>query len=449
MKLRIANGPEQASLEINSLCVVGLGYVGLPTACMFAKAGLAVTGVDVDDRIVDAVNKGKVPIVEPGLADIVDGLVRERRLTAAKKPAAADAFIVAVPTPFRHDGTHAPDVSYIESAIRAIAKVARKGNLIILESTSPVGTTRHIMEVMRSARPDLSMPEPDQGTEGDIDFAYSPERVIPGSTTTEIVSNDRVIGGMTPRAAERALALYKRFVTGQCHVTDDATAEMVKLSENAYRDLNIAFANELSVLCDRFGVDVWELIQLANRHPRVSILSPGPGVGGHCISVDPWFLVAGAPDIARLIRTVREVNDFKPHYVYRKIEETMKRHPHAHLACLGLSYKPDIDDFRESPALEIALMLNAKWPGRVVAVDPNGQALLEREQRAGALTLTDYDSAMQRCGVIVGLVPHGEFQEKEKPEDKEVLDIAGIWAKAASQDVTIEPPLGAKFWTAA
>jgi UDP-N-acetyl-D-mannosaminuronic acid dehydrogenase len=449
MKLRIASEPAEPSLDITTVCVVGLGYVGLPTACMFAKAGLEVTGVDVDERIVNMVNKGEVPIVEPGLADILKELVDAKRLTAARQPQPANAFIVAVPTPFRHDGTHAPDVSYIESAIRAIAKVVKKGNLIILESTSPVGTTRHIIEVMRSVRPDLLMPQPGSGTEGDIDFAYSPERVIPGSTTKEIISNDRVVGGVTARAAERALALYKRFVTGQCHVSDDMTAEMVKLAENAYRDLNIAYANELSVLCDRFDVDVWELIELANRHPRVSILSPGPGVGGHCISVDPWFLVAGAPDIARLIRTVREVNDFKPHYVYRKVEEAVVRHPHAHVACLGLSYKPDIDDFRESPALEIALRLNAKWPGRVVAVDPQGQALLEREQRAGALTLTDYDSAIQRCGIIVGLVPHREFQERERPDGKEILDIAGIWAKAEGEKAVFEPPAGAKLWTAA
>jgi UDP-N-acetyl-D-mannosaminuronic acid dehydrogenase len=449
MKLRVAVGANPPSLEIRNVCVVGLGYVGLPTACMFAKAGLRTIGVDVDERIVAKVNGGEAPIVEPGLGEMLKELVEGKKLSAATKPAAADAFVIAVPTPFRHDGTHAPDLSYIESAVRAIAKVVARGNLIVLESTSPVGTTRHIIEVMRSARPELVMPQPEEGIEGDIDFAYSPERVIPGSTTREIVSNDRVIGGATARAAERALTLYKSFVVGACHVTDDKTAEMVKLSENAFRDLNIAFANELSVLCDRFGVNVWELIELANRHPRVSILSPGPGVGGHCISVDPWFLVAGAPDIARLVRTVREVNDFKPHYVYRKVEEIVARHPHAHIACLGLSYKPDIDDFRESPALEIALMLNAKWPGRVVAVDPHGEALLARDQRAGALMLADFDSAMQRSGVVVGLVPHADFQARAKPDDKEVLDFAGIWAKAAVRDATVEPPVGAKLWTAA
>lgn len=449
MKLRIASLREPASLEIHHVCVVGLGYVGLPAAAMFAKSGLKVTGVDVDERTVNAVNNGEVLIVEPGLAELVKGEVDAKRLTATRRSVPADAYVIAVPTPFQRDGTHAPDLSYIESAIGGIAKVLKAGNLVVLESTSPVGTTAHVMEVLRSARPDLRMPVPAEGVEGDIDFAYSPERVIPGNTTTEIVSNARVIGGITARGAQRARDLYKNFVKGDCYITDDKTAEMVKLSENAFRDLNIAFANEISVLCDRFGVDVWEMIELANRHPRVSILSPGPGVGGHCISVDPWFLVAGAPDIARLIRTVREVNDYKPHYVYRTVEEVMLRHPHAHIACLGLSYKPDIDDFRESPALEIALRLNAKWPGRVVAVDPRSKELLERDHRAEALTMVDYSAAIQRCGIIVGLVPHKEFRSMEKPDDKEVVDVAGIWAKQASEMGAREAMAETRSWTAA
>lgn len=449
MKLRIASLREPISLEIRHVCVVGLGYVGLPAAAMFAKSGLKVTGVDVDERIVNAVNEGKVLIVEPGLAELVKGQVDAKRLIAMVKPVPSDAYIIAVPTPFRHDGTHAPDLSYIESAISSIAKSVKAGNLIVLESTSPVGTTAHIIEVLRSARPDLRMPVPEEAIEGDIDFAYSPERVIPGSTTTEIVTNARVIGGVTARGAKRAHDLYKNFVEGDCYITDDKTAEMVKLSENAFRDLNIAFANEISVLCDRFGIDVWEMIELANRHPRVSILSPGPGVGGHCISVDPWFLVAGAPDIARLIRTVREVNDFKPHYVYRTVEEMMLRHPHSHIACLGLSYKPDIDDFRESPALEIALRLNAKWPGRVVAVDPHGKELLERDHRAGALTLVSCSQALERCGVVVCLVPHQEFRFMEKPDNKEIIDVAGIWAKQASEMHAREAMADVRSWTAA
>jgi UDP-N-acetyl-D-mannosaminuronic acid dehydrogenase len=449
MSLRIVENSKPVSFNIKKVCIVGLGYVGLPAAAMFAKAGMKVLGIDVDETVINAVNRGEVHIVEPGLAEIVKAQVKRGNLTAARQPEKSDAFVLAVPTPFRHDGTHAPDISYVESAVHSIAPVIAKGNLIVLESTSPVGTTRHIINVLKNARKDLQMPNPETGEEGDVDFAYSPERVIPGSTTKEIITNDRVIGGVTTRSATRARGLYKSFVTGKCHVTDDKTAEMVKLSENAYRDLNIAYANELSVLCDRFGVNVWELIELANCHPRVSILSPGPGVGGHCISVDPWFLVAGAPDIARLIRTVREVNDFKPHYVLRCVEETMMRHPHAHIACLGLSYKPDIDDFRESPALEIALRINAKWPGRVVAVDPSAEALMQRDQRAGALTFANYEEAMLRCGVVVGLVPHTVFATTARPKDKEIVDVAGIWAKPAGQKQVQQAELDPHKWTAA
>jgi UDP-N-acetyl-D-mannosaminuronic acid dehydrogenase len=449
MSLKVIESANAANFDIQSACVVGLGYVGLPAAAMFASGGLQTCGVDIDERIVNAVNRGEVLIVEPGLAEIVRAQVQQGKLKALTQPEPADAFVIAVPTPFRHDGTHAPDISYVEGAIRSLAPVVRKGNLIVLESTSPVGTTRHIIEVLRSARPDLRMPDPATGADGDVDFAYSPERVIPGSTTREIVANDRVIGGVTVRAAIRTKSLYKVFVEGKCHVTDDKTAEMVKLSENAYRDLNIAYANELSVLCDRFGVNIWELIELANRHPRVSILSPGPGVGGHCISVDPWFLVSGAPDIARLTRTVREVNDFKPHYVYRCVEEVMEKNPHAHIACLGLSYKPDIDDFRESPALEIALRINARWPGRVVAVDPCSEVLLQRDQRARALTMATVDEALLRCGVIVCLVPHRQFTEMPKPSGKEIVDVSGIWAKSAGHRLVQQAELAPEKWSAA
>lgn len=410
---------------IRTIAVIGLGYVGLPTAAMFAKAGFSVTGVDVDSRVVDAVNRGEVLIFEPGLPEAVREQLQAGRLRAARQAPDADAYIIAVPTPFRHDGMHTPDISYIESAVRGIAPVLAKGKLVILESTSPVGTTRHIINVLRSARPDLDLPA--GASEGDIDFAYSPERVIPGKTMQELVSNDRVIGGATPRAGRRTRDLYKSFVKGECHVTDDKTAEMVKLAENTFRDVNIALANEFSILCDRFGVDVREMIGLANQHPRVAILQPGAGVGGHCISVDPWFLVSGAPDLARLIRTARETNDYKPLYVYHLVEEAVEKRPGAGVACLGLSYKPDIDDFRESPALDIALRLNARWPGRVVAVDPYGHVLPERDQRGGALTIVDYKSALERSDVIVSLVPHKEFRTLPKPQGKTVIDAVGLW----------------------
>ncbi|MBN9064083.1 MAG: UDP-N-acetyl-D-mannosamine dehydrogenase [Rhizobiales bacterium] len=411
--------------EIRTVAVVGLGYVGLPTAAMFAKAGFFVTGVDIDSRVVDAVNRGEVLIFEPGLPEAVHEQLKSGRLSASRNAPIADAYVIAVPTPFRHDGMHTPDIGYIESAVRGIASVLAKGTLIILESTSPVGTTRHIINVLRSVRPDLNLPQ--NQSEGDIDFAYSPERVIPGKTMQELVSNDRVIGGVTPRAGKRARDLYKSFVRGECHVTDDKTAEMVKLAENTFRDVNIALANEFSILCDRFGIDVREMIELANQHPRVSILQPGAGVGGHCISVDPWFLVSGAPDLARLIRTARETNDYKPLYVYHLVEEAVEKKPNARVACLGLSYKPDIDDFRESPALDIALRLNARWPGRVVAVDPYGSVLPERDHRGGALTIVDYDAALEHSDVIVSLVPHSEFRKLPKPEHKVVIDAVGLW----------------------
>jgi UDP-N-acetyl-D-mannosaminuronic acid dehydrogenase len=274
-------------------------------------------------------------------------------------------------------------------------------------------------------RPDLDLPG--EGAEGDVDFAYSPERVIPGRTMEEIVSNPRVIGGITPRATQRATALYRMFVKSECLLTDDRTAEMVKLTENTFRDINIALANELSLICDRFGMDVWEVIRLANRHPRVSILSPGPGVGGHCISIDPWFVVSGAPDLARLIKTAREVNDSKPAYVLRKVQDEMTQRPNARIACLGLTYKADIDDFRESPALQIALRLSARWPGRVAATDPNGKLLRSRDPRGGALTLKSLEQALDEADIVVLLVGHREYKSLVRPKGKVIIDTIGLW----------------------
>jgi UDP-N-acetyl-D-mannosaminuronic acid dehydrogenase len=369
--------------------------------------------------------RGKTIIEEPGLQEIVRDEVGNNRLTASTSVNPADAFIIAVPTPFHHDGTYQPDISHIESATRSIAPVLKKGDLIVLESTSPVGTTRHMMDVVRFMRPDLTLPA--DGTDGDVDFAYSPERVIPGKTMTEIVTNDRVVGGVNRRAAERAAGLYRMFVRGKSVLTDDRTAEMVKLSENTFRDVNIGLANELSLICDRLGIDVWEVIELANRHPRVSILSPGPGVGGHCISVDPWFIISSARDLTRLIRTAREVNDSKPAYVLERVQEIMARQPNARIACLGLTYKPDIDDFRESPALLIALRLSARWPGKVVATDPYGHLLAKRDRRGGALTIKTLPQALDNADILVVLVAHREYKALQRPENKMIVDTIGLW----------------------
>jgi UDP-N-acetyl-D-mannosaminuronic acid dehydrogenase len=420
------NAPTSEDLdEFPTIAVIGLGYVGLPAAAMFARAGARVIGVDVNPNIVAALNMGDSTILEPGLPELVRKQVSDGRLTATLEPSPAEAFVITVPTPFHHDGTYLPDISYVEAAVRRIADVLRPGNLVVLESTSPVGTTRHIMSIISSMRPDLELPGSD--SDGNIDIAYSPERVIPGRTVFEIQSNARVIGGVTPRAAKRASALYRLFVHGECHLTDDRTAEMVKLTENTFRDVNIALANELSLICDRFGVDVWDVIALANCHPRVSILAPGPGVGGHCIAIDPWFIVSEAPDLARLIRTAREVNDAKPAFVIRKVEEVMARRPNGRIACLGLTYKPDIDDFRESPALRIALDLSSRWPGQVVANDPYAAVLPQRDQRGAALNIQHASEAIQQADIVVALVGHSEYRQIPKPRGKIIIDPIGLW----------------------
>ncbi|HYN40082.1 MAG TPA: UDP-N-acetyl-D-mannosamine dehydrogenase, partial [Rhodospirillales bacterium] len=347
--------------------MIGLGYIGLPTAAVLATCGLQVTGVDVNPKVIAAVSAGKVHIVEPGLERLVEAAVADGRLEAANRPCPADAFLITVPTPVRHDDRQ-PDMRYVDAAAAAIAHVLRPGNLVVLESTSPVGTTRRMARLMAELRPDLRFPG-DDGADGDVDFAYSPERVIPGRTLIELRDNSRVVGGMTPRAGARAAALYGTFVRNDRLVTDDRTAEMVKLIENAFRDVNIAFANELSMICDDLGLDVWRVIALANRHPRVSILKPGAGVGGHCIAVDPWFVVASAPERARLIRTARHVNDSKPDFIVDRVTEALDGKPMARVACLGLAFKADVDDFRESPALHIARLLTAAYPGRVMCAD--------------------------------------------------------------------------------
>lgn len=347
-------------MDFETVSVVGLGYIGLPTAAAFAARRKRVIGVDVSQHAVDTINRGAIHIVEPELDMLVHAAVTQGYLRATITPEPADAFLIAVPTPFS-DG-YKPDLRFVEAASQAIAPVLKKGDLVVLESTSPVGTTEQMAAWMAQVRPDLTFPQ-QAGEQSDIRIAHCPERVLPGHVIRELVENDRVIGGMTPRCSELARELYQSFVRGDCILTDARTAEMCKLTENSFRDVNIAFANELSIICDKLDINVWELIRLANRHPRVSILQPGPGVGGHCIAVDPWFIVDSAPEQARLIRTARTVNDSKPGYVIDRVERAARRFKDPVIACLGLAFKANIDDLRESPAVEIADELAERFAG--------------------------------------------------------------------------------------
>lgn len=415
-----------------TISMIGLGYIGLPTATLFASRKKRVIGVDINQHAVDTVNQGRIHIVEPELDILVRAAVIEGYLRATTRPKPADAFLIAVPTPFT-DG-HKPDTSYIEAAARAIAPVLEKGNLVILESTSPVGTTEKLAGWLADARPDLSFPQ--QAAEAaDIQIAYCPERVLPGRVVHELVANDRVIGGMTRTATYMAAALYKTFVQGELVATNARTAEMCKLTENAFRDVNIAFANELSIICDKLDINVWELISLANRHPRVNILQPGAGVGGHCIAVDPWFIVDTSPDEARIIRTAREVNDHKPEWVLEKVKiavaDVLSSRPGATMAdikvaCLGLAFKPDIDDLRESPALEITESV-AKLGCQVLAVEPNIDALPETLALPN-LTLASMHDALAIADVLCVLVRHRGFIEIETEirSRAKIVDVAGI-----------------------
>jgi len=412
--------------QFGTLSVIGLGYIGLPTAAMFASTGLTTVGVDVSRRAVDAINSGHAHIEEGNLDELVERCVESGHLRAVMEVVAADAFIIAVPTPVSHDDAHVPDVSYVQAAGRSIAPVLKKGDLIILESTSPVGTTGLLASLLAELRPDLSFPQ-NAGERADVCLAYCPERIIPGHMLRELVENDRIIGGMTPRCAQKAAVLYKRFVRGVCHITTDRTAEMVKLTENSFRDVNIAFANELSMICDDLDIDVWKVIEFANRHPRVAILKPGAGVGGHCIAVDPWFIVASAPERARIIRTAREINDLKPRFVVDKVDAVLASNPEATVACLGLTYKPDVDDFRESPSLDIATMLSRKYAGRVFSCDPFSEALAEAEIRERGLVFMETEQALRKADVIVVLVPHSAFHGFPKPHGKAIVDPVGFW----------------------
>jgi UDP-N-acetyl-D-mannosaminuronic acid dehydrogenase len=396
-------------MSLETISVIGLGYIGLPTAAVIASRRKKVIGVDVDSKIVDTINEGKIHIVEPELDIVVHAAVTEGYLRATLTPEPADAFLIAVPTPFK--GDHEPDLGYIESASRAIAPVLKKGDLVVLESTSPVGATERMAEWIAEERPDLTFPQT-HGEDSDIRVAHCPERVLPGHVVRELVENDRVVGGMTPRCSTAAAAVYETFVEGECIITTARTAEMAKLTENSFRDINIGFANELSIICDKLDINVWELIRLANRHPRVNILQPGPGVGGHCIAVDPWFIVSETPEEARLIRTAREVNDGKPQWVIDKVSEAVDKFLTTHpektardvtIACFGLAFKPDIDDLRESPALWITEEVAVSHPGTLLTVDPNFNASPAGEGHV------DLEMALEKADVGVLLVAHREF----------------------------------------
>ncbi len=413
--------------EFNRVSVIGLGYIGLPTAAVIASRGVEVIGVDISQHAVDTINQGKIHIVEPDLDMLVQSAVTTGKLKATIEPEAADVFMIAVPTPFS-DG-YKPDVSYIEAAVKKIAPVLQKGNLVILESTSPVGTTEKISEWMSEIRADLSFPH-QKSEQADIQVAHCPERVLPGYVIQELVSNDRVIGGLTPYCAEKAKALYKIFVKANCIITDARTAEMAKLTENSFRDVNIAFANELSIICDKLNINVWELIKLANRHPRVNILKPGPGVGGHCIAVDPWFIVDSSPEEARLIRTAREVNDSKPEFVLDKVRKVAGAFKQPKIALLGLAFKADIDDLRESPAVGIAEKVIQEAMGEVLIVEPHIRELPEKLQNDN-VSLVSLSDSLSEANIIVTLTDHTVFKQVKRSllQEKVIIDARGIWEK--------------------
>lgn len=428
MPLTIYADFQNAPFEAQRIAVVGLGYIGLPTAVALANAGHEVIGVDIDARVVDSVNTGESHIVEPGLDEQLAEAIGHGRLSASTQMPCADAYLIAVPTPVSETGRE-PDLSYVFAAAEAIAPKLQRGALVVLESTSPVGATRQMVDRLSSARPDLCFAaksatpsDSHLDEEVDIDVVYSPERVIPGKTLVELARNARVLGGVTPKAAARAARIYRSLTSGELLLTDDRSAEMVKLVENAFRDTNIAFANELSIICDRMSLNVWEVIALANHHPRVDILQPGPGVGGHCIAVDPWFIVSQAPAEARLIRTAREVNDAKPLFVLEKARLALKRTPNAKAACLGLAFKADVDDFRESPSLQIARTLSAEFPGRIVCADPYGDLLGD----PSGLDIVPIHQALD-AEIVLGLVGHREFRAAPRPKGV-LIDACGVWS---------------------
>jgi UDP-N-acetyl-D-mannosaminuronic acid dehydrogenase len=398
---------------MKKICVLGLGYIGLPTASILATKGFSVVGVDTNQQVVDTIKKGKIHIVEPDLDILVKSAVLSENLTASREPQEADVFIIAVPTPFKNDKK--PDLTYVETATKTIIPFLQKGNLVILESTSPVGTT--VSTVAATIQTSTGW-KPGE----DFFVAHCPERVLPGRILKELVDNDRIIGGINRASAEAARDLYSTFVSGNIFLTDCNTAELVKLVENAYRDVNIAFANELSFICDHLGIRVWDVIELANKHPRVNILQPGPGVGGHCIAVDPWFIVDAAPKQAILIRTARQVNDSKPHFIVEKVKKQAQKFKAPVIGCLGLAYKNDVDDLRESPALDITRELIKEDIGTILACEPYVKLFKEFD-------LHPLDKVLRESDIIILLVNHKQFYDidRELLKEKIVIDTRGIW----------------------
>ncbi|MBD8066768.1 UDP-N-acetyl-D-mannosamine dehydrogenase [Devosia sp. PTR5] len=424
--------------KIRAVSVIGMGYIGLPTCAVFARAGLDVRGVDVNPSVVEKVNRGEIHIVEPELDGLISRVVAEGKLRAFGEAQPADAHIIAVPTPFTTE--HKADVSHVMAAARAVAPVLKRGDLVVLESTSPVGTTRKMTMLLAELRPDLKFPHvnPD---DADVFVAYSPERVLPGKVLTELIDNDRSIGGLSAGSSKRAVDLYTSFVAGDLYITSAESAELVKLTENAFRDVNIGFANELAAVCQHLRLNVWEVIELANKHPRVNILSPGPGVGGHCIAVDPYFIIDAAPEQTPMMRTARQINSARPMGVVQDVEKILVPGKRQTVACLGLSFKPNIDDMRESPAVEVVRHLAGLGGVLVVAAEPHAKGLPHDLEGLG-IVFTDALDAIDRADIVVLLVDHRQFSliDPEALKDKKLIDTRGLWTwrKARRTDARIE-----------
>ncbi|GAC91763.1 NDP-N-acetyl-D-galactosaminuronic acid dehydrogenase [Anoxybacillus flavithermus NBRC 109594] len=419
--------------KMKKVCVIGLGYIGLPTATVLANNGFEVHGVDINEKAVELINNGQVHIYEPDLDIMVKKAVESGNLKASVIPEKADVFIIAVPTPFKEN--HKPDLTYVEQATRSISPYLEPGNIVILESTSPVGTTEKVAEWILEEREDLSI---DENRENRIFVSHCPERVLPGKILKELIENNRIIGGINEESTKRTVGFYKSFVKGKILETNARTAELSKLAENAFRDVNIAFANELSMICDELNINVWELINLANHHPRVNILQPGPGVGGHCIAVDPWFIVDAAPETAKLIRTARMVNDSKPYFVIEKIKEATKNLKNPTIACLGLAFKANVDDLRESPAVKIVKELSAIYDQTIYVAEPHIEEL-PKDLLELNVRLVKTEDAIEKADVVVLLVDHDYFKviDKKALLNKIVIDTRGVLPITSNIEVSM------------